>query len=1089
MLNFLTPNFDEYLINIPDDPIAIIGWVVWLCLILWFVIRFRDRGLKLDRQMLIWMAVLSILVLLFTPFFGLSTPEVNERFADTRPIQHWMFLAAVPLLMAGGLLGILPSVMLSAMSGLLLAYLDTNNIFTPLVFMTLAASFSWAVRQRFRTKPYKLLRFPLFAVIFSLILILPFLFIAIILGTEGDFPFRLAAAFEQVALAFLPLSGMMMIGGVVCVVTRATFHKKWGSLEPLKYPPGKFNLKYRMILLTFLALLIIFIFTFSSLWFGNVEKARQSLITNLMETSTLAAEGLPVFVSSGRNFISDISARGTRNLDSSSNWKTLLDEKNQAFPFFEEMVLLNLEGKIVASYPESTAGSVVTELIFDTTEGAVDIFSTSPNGVSSESELNFISGVKNQAEGKPWILWGKTNLSTNPYFKLFMDEISAIEQQGGFIQILDEQHTHLYHSDPKHVPTESFDFISDTPTNIENKSSDGRVMMQYFQPINELKWAVIASLPAQAQYEVAWENTLPLSIFGLCAICVVLLVELFSLTPAANQIKKVKNGLEAVTAGKFNYKINRHPNLGEMTQLTNAYNQMVSSLLLKWQKQSDLISLNERLSDQKNMSAATAIIMKTALAHGVSSVRIILEGQSESKVLGSSNKRFGMGKLNEHFAGLDDQIISQVRSEGILVLRDFRGQNPSRWNDGFPAPASIIAVPINEQTDSMGVLWVTYKNLRFPDDEEVNFFTDLAQKTSNAIANLATLDNATGIRRQFENFLDAFPDAILITDGGGNLVYSNEKSKELFDLDGFESQRMTFSSLIIGADTITTYHPGKGNTLHKEIKTGDGKYLKVVENEIRDDDRMLGKAYLVSNISNQKAQELKRNDFVTTARHELRSPLTLIHGYAKILQLTGNLNNQQDDYINNIIEGIEEMKDLVRKLLDIGHLEGGDSLEITQFFASDLIQKVVDNVEAQAKQKNIQVSFQRPELPLSIEADRTYLTLALRNLLENAIKFTKMSGEVAVSVRKNDADVVFAVKDSGIGIAPLDKGHLFEKFYRGRTPVGQDQNSSGLGLAIVKSITERHGGKVSVDSQLGKGSTFFIQIPHRSKESSNTIDF
>jgi len=470
--------------------------------------------------------------------------------------------------------------------------------------------------------------------------------------------------------------------------------------------------------------------------------------------------------------------------------------------------------------------------------------------------------------------------------------------------------------------------------------------------------------------------------------------------------------------------------------------------------------------------------MKTALAHGVSSVRIVLGGQSESKVLGSSQNRFGMGKLNEHFAGLDDQIFSQVRSEGILVLRDFRGQNPSRWNDGFSAPASIIAVPVDNQPDLMGVLWVTYKDLRFPDDEEVAFFTDLAQKTSNAITNLATLDNATGVRRQLENFLDALPDAVLITDGGGNLVYSNEMSKELFDLDNFESQRMTFSSLIIGADTITTYHPGQGNTIHKEIKTGNGKYLKVIENDIRDDDRMLGKAYLVSNITSQKAQELKKNDFVTTASHELRSPLTLIHGYAKILQLTGNLNDQQDDYINNIIDGIEEMKELVRKLLDIGHLEGGDSLEITQFFASDLIKKVVENVDAQAKQKNIQVSFQRPELPLSIEADRTYLTLALRNLLENAIKFTKMGGEVAVSVRKNDADVVFAVKDNGIGIAPLDQGQLFEKFYRGRTQIEQEQSGSGLGLAIVKSIAERHGGKVSVDSQLGKGSTFFIQIPH-----------
>jgi len=93
---------------------------------------------------------------------------------------------------------------------------------------------------------------------------------------------------------------------------------------------------------------------------------------------------------------------------------------------------------------------------------------------------------------------------------------------------------------------------------------------------------------------------------------------------------------------------------------------------------------------------------------------------------------------------------------------------------------------------------------------------------------------------------------------------------------------------------------------------------------------------------------------------ELLSPLTLIHGYAKILQLTGNLNEQQDDYINTIIDDIEDMKDLVTKLLDLGHLESGDSLETTQFFVADLIKKVVDGVDAQAKQKNIQVTYLSP---------------------------------------------------------------------------------------------------------------------------------
>jgi len=181
--------------------------------------------------------------------------------------------------------------------------------------------------------------------------------------------------------------------------------------------------------------------------------------------------------------------------------------------------------------------------------------------------------------------------------------------------------------------------------------------------------------------------------------------------------------------------------------------------------------------------------------------------------------------------------------------------------------------------------------------------------------------------------------------------------------------------------------------------------------------------------------------------------------------------------------------ELYKKLLDLGHLESGISLDITTFLASDLIKQVVDSVDAQAKQKNIQVSHQSPKSSLAIDADRTFLNLALKNLLENAIKFTKMGGEVSVSVRAEDNDVVFAIKDNGIGIAPLDQRHLFEKFHRGLAQVGVDQKGSGLGLAIVKSIAERHGGKVWLESQLGKGSIFNFQIPRHPKKPHKTMDF
>ena len=162
--------------------------------------------------------------------------------------------------------------------------------------------------------------------------------------------------------------------------------------------------------------------------------------------------------------------------------------------------------------------------------------------------------------------------------------------------------------------------------------------------------------------------------------------------------------------------------------------------------------------------------------------------------------------------------------------------------------------------------------------------------------------------------------------------------------------------------------------------------------------------------------------------HELRSPLTLILGYAKILRLTGNLNEQQDSYISNIINGVEGMKELVQKLLDIGRLEDGDPLEIHPVTAEQIITRAVESLKAKAKQKQISLQVDLPETPITIFGDQMFLTQALRNLVDNGIKYSKMGGEVVVTVTGRDKRVIFAVQDQGIGVAPLDQRKLFGNF-------------------------------------------------------------
>ena len=119
-----------------------------------------------------------------------------------------------------------------------------------------------------------------------------------------------------------------------------------------------------------------------------------------------------------------------------------------------------------------------------------------------------------------------------------------------------------------------------------------------------------------------------------------------------------------------------------------------------------------------------------------------------------------------------------------------------------------------------------------------------------------------------------------------------------------------------------------------------------------------------------------------------------------------------------------------------------------------------------------------PEEPLLLQADTTFLVQALKNLVDNAIKYSPNKGRVNIKVQKQVDSVLMSVEDFGPGIAPLDQRKIFKRFYHSESQVGMDERSgSGLGLAIVKSIAERHGGKVWFESKLGKGSTFYLQIP------------
>jgi signal transduction histidine kinase/DNA-binding response OmpR family regulator len=234
-----------------------------------------------------------------------------------------------------------------------------------------------------------------------------------------------------------------------------------------------------------------------------------------------------------------------------------------------------------------------------------------------------------------------------------------------------------------------------------------------------------------------------------------------------------------------------------------------------------------------------------------------------------------------------------------------------------------------------------------------------------------------------------------------------------------------------------------------------------------------------------------KTEFLANVSHELRTPLMAISGAIELLQTMakGLVENEKGKmFIDMISRNIDRMRYLVNDLLDFSRMETG-VIKVTKkpFDINQIIREVTQDLTAKAHEKKIDLkNINSHADKLEVLADRERIKQVLINLIVNAIKFTPEDGEVEVGCSVNKgSDIEFYVKDSGIGI-PEDKyDKIFEKFYQVDGSVSRSQQGFGLGLAIVKAIVNAHGGKITVESELGKGARFTVNLPDSLPKSVN----
>ncbi len=332
--------------------------------------------------------------------------------------------------------------------------------------------------------------------------------------------------------------------------------------------------------------------------------------------------------------------------------------------------------------------------------------------------------------------------------------------------------------------------------------------------------------------------------------------------------------------------------------------------------------------------------------------------------------------------------------------------------------------------------------------------------------------------------LDAMVDSVFVADASGRVLLANEAMRILAERDPVGhrvSEIVPSPELVEAFDRVASGGASEEIELKLRLARGRKRWLTAQLTSLPRDGRTV---VVLHDITQLKRTEGIRRDFVANASHELRTPLTAIAGFAETLS-DGALDDPATArrFVSNIRANATRLMNVVEDLLALSRAESPESVFVLE--AVDVVRasrRVIDGLEPKIVEKRLTLKLERADgetlagAPIEGLADVRALDQILLNLIDNAIKYTPEGGTICVCAARDEDAVRVDVKDTGPGILPKYQDRIFERFYRVDKGRSREQGGTGLGLSIVRNLVGRIGGQVTVESDVGVGSTFSLRL-------------
>ncbi len=342
---------------------------------------------------------------------------------------------------------------------------------------------------------------------------------------------------------------------------------------------------------------------------------------------------------------------------------------------------------------------------------------------------------------------------------------------------------------------------------------------------------------------------------------------------------------------------------------------------------------------------------------------------------------------------------------------------------------------------------------------------------------------------RYKNLFDRANDLIFILDKKSCFSEMNGKFEEIFGYRRDQWIGRSFYDLVPGNfrnEAIKyCWETLKGGAPRFELAAvrNDGRVinLALANSPVRNEEgEITGIMGIARDISESKKLEELQNKFVAHVSHELRTPLTAMGEFISILAdgIPGELNQAQKDYCKRIGFNIDRLTRIIENLLLISRVDEGKlALEKELVDLGGLVSQVKDNLAPTAARKQISLETDIEDMIPKIYADPNRISQVITNLVANALKFTPNNGQVTIAVRDRESSVELQVRDTGIGISSQDRERIFDRFQQIRRRSEFGRGGTGLGLAISREIVFLHRGSIRVESEVGKGSVFYVTLP------------